>query len=92
VASTTRASDVAVVLPPYGTDEIAAAVLARLRACHLNVLALSVTADDIARTWHVTARLADSRQIATAYPYSAPDGIHTPREIAEWFVRAAELT
>jgi hypothetical protein len=77
------------VLPPYGTDEIAQAVLTRLQACGIRVQAVSVTADDVARAWHVTARLEDSREIRTAYPYSAREGIHTPRELAEWFVREA---
>jgi len=73
------------VLPPYGTDEIAEAVLARLRAADVQVDSVCVTADDIARTWHLTARLGDSREVAVVYPYSVPEGIHTPRELAEWF-------
>jgi len=75
------------VLPPYGTDEIAHAVLERLRACDVHVDTVSVTADDVARTWHLSARLGDSREVAIVYPYAAREGIHTPGELAEWFAR-----
>lgn len=76
-------------LPPYGTDEIAQAVLARLHAGGVRVQAVSVTAEDTARTWHVTARLENGREVSAQYSYSAPEGIHTPRELAEWFAREA---
>jgi hypothetical protein len=77
------------VLPPYGTDELAQAVCARLRSCGITALSVSVTADDIAKTWRVAARLENGREVVTIYPYSAPEGIHTPRELAEWFARDA---
>jgi hypothetical protein len=76
------------VLPPYGTEEIAHAVLARLHARKLRVQAITVTANDRARAWHLTAHLENGRAFAMTYPYSTPEGIHTPRELAEWFARA----
>lgn len=76
-------------LPPYESDEVAEAVLARLARAGERPASLTVTADNAARTWRIEARLADGREVGGRYAFTAPSGIHTPGELAEWF--AAEV-
>lgn len=72
-------------LPPYTSDEVAEAVLGRLRALGCPVARLTVAAHDLSREWRVTAELEDGREVVASYPFSAPEGIHVPAEIAAWF-------
>jgi hypothetical protein len=78
-------------LPPYQSDEVAQAVLARLAQAGERPapLTVTVTADNVARAWRIEARFADGREVVGRYPFSAPAGIHTPAELADWF--AAEV-
>jgi hypothetical protein len=74
------------VLPPYTSDEVAAAVVAALTAAGVRGAALTVTASDIAMEWCVAAARADGRQLVASYPFATPEGITVPSEIAAWFV------
>ena len=76
-------------LPPYETDEVAEAVVRGLAGAGVTPTSLTVTADDARREWLIDARFADGRELAMHYPFSAPDGIATPAELATWFT--AEL-
>lgn len=78
-------------LPPYQSDEVARAVLARLAQAGERSVSLTVTADNAARAWRIEARFADGREVSGGYPFTAPAGIHTPAELAEWFATEAAI-
>jgi hypothetical protein len=77
------------VFPPYGAEEVADAVRRRLEQGGLPFRRLVVTADDGARQWCLEARLEDRGDVVACFPFSSPAGIHTPAELADWFVAAA---
>lgn len=76
-------------LPPYGAEEVAEALRRRLVRGGLAFRRLVVTADDVARQWRVEARLEGRGDVVAAFPFTSAAGIHTPAEIADWFVAAA---
>lgn len=76
-------------LPPYDTEEIAEAIVARFAQAGMVLDALRVRADDRALEWIVTARLPDGVVNGATIPFSEPEGIVTPAELAERF--AAEV-
>lgn len=76
-------------LPPYGSDEVAEAVMGRLRRAGMVARVLTVAADDAAHVWSIAATLEDGRRVAAQYAFSAPEGIHTPAELAAWFCAKA---
>lgn len=76
-------------LPPYGAEEVAEAVQRRLVHGGLGFRRLVVTADDVARQWRVEARLEERGDVVAFFPFTSPAGIHTPAELADWFVAAA---
>ena len=77
-------------LPPYDSDEVAEAVQRRMQRAGLVLHRLVVTADDHARAWRIDAWLHDGREVVTFFPFSSPEGIHTPAELADWFAGEAE--
>lgn len=72
-------------LPPYDTEEVAEAIVARFTKAGMVLDALRVRADDRAREWIVTARLPDGDVKGATIPFSEPEGILTPAELAERF-------
>ena len=78
-------------LPPYESDEVAQAVLARLAQAGERPASVTVTADNTARAWRIEARFADGREVSGGYPFTAPAGIHTPAELAEWFAAESAI-
>lgn len=77
-------------MPTYGTDEVAEVVFQRLRRAGIHVASVAVTALDTSRTWVIRARFEPGNTLTRAYPFAAPDGIHTPAELADWFVSEVE--
>lgn len=72
-------------LPPYNSDEVAEAIMRATAAGGRELTQLTVVADDLAREWRIEARRPDGREIIARYPFSRPDGISVPAEIAAWF-------
>jgi hypothetical protein len=78
-------------LPPYTTEEIARAVLARCEHGREPVRRVIVTADVRTREWRISAELSTGESRTARYGFSAAEGIHTPAELAHWFGRDAGL-
>jgi len=73
------------VFPPYAPDEVAEAVQERLAAAGLRLASLTVTADDRAREWRLAARREYGSELVARYPFTTPEGINVPAELARWF-------
>ena len=78
-------------LPPYATEEIARAIMERFERTGAPVRRVIVTADLRTREWRIQAELSVGGSRTAAYAFSAPEGIHTPAELALWFARDSGL-
>lgn len=69
-------------LPPYETREVAEAVRDRARRAELSVRRVLVGAHDRFRVWTVVLESDEGPSRSARLPFSTPEGITTPGEIA----------
>jgi len=74
------------VLPPYAPDEVAQAVIDGLATAGCRIVRLTVTANDLRKEWRLEAKREDGREVVVRHPFSTPQGIAVPAEIADWCV------
>lgn len=69
-------------LPPYETAEVAEAVRRRARDLNVALADLLVVADLRTGEWRVAAVLPAGRRVVVSLPFSTPEGIVLPVDVA----------
>jgi hypothetical protein len=78
-----------IVLPPYRPDEIATALMEAARGRGSSPDLLEVVANEAAGIWIIRARGHNGKVGRLTFPFSSPQGIYTPAEIAAHLMRGS---